>query len=203
MSEDGPSPRREAPAAAPELDVDILRHSKAWKARAIGDATVELAAHAALALAPPLKDARFELTIVLTGDAEIRDLNRTWRGKDQPTNVLSFPAGDVPYDAASVDANAIHDGCVPLGDIVIAFETTEAEAAEKALPLSDHLSHLVVHGTLHLLGLDHQGDADAEQMEGLERQALASLGISDPYAADDDPAKDGEMHGKAGLAEIA
>ena len=198
MSEDGPRPGGEQPVLAPMLDIEILRHSEAWYASNIGDPMVELAAHAALGVAAPLKDGRYELTIVLTGDAEISDLNRTWRGKDQPTNVLSFLAGDVPYDAETADANAVHGGCMPLGDIVIAFETTEAEAAEKAIPLSDHLSHLVVHGALHLLGLDHQGDTDAEQMEDLERQALASLGISDPYAAHDDPASDG----KAGLVEI-
>lgn len=198
MSEDGPRPGGEQPVLAPMLDIEILRHSEAWNASNISDPMVELAARAALGVAPPLKDGLYEMTIVLTGDAEISDLNRKWRGKDQPTNVLSFPAGDVPYDAETADANTVHGGCMPLGDIVIAFETTEAEAAEKAILLSDHLSHLVVHGALHLLGLDHQGDTDAEQMEDLERQALASLSISDPYAAPDDPASDG----KAGLVEI-
>ena len=198
MSEDDPIPGGEQPILAPMLDIEILRQGEAWNASNIGDPMVKLAAHAALGVAP-LRDGRYELTIVLTGDTEISDLNRTWRGKDQPTNVLSFPAGTVPYDAVTADANAVHDGCMLLGDIVIAFETTEAEAAEKAIPLTNHLSHLVVHGMLHLLGLDHQGDADAEQMEDLERQALASLGISDPYAAHDDPALDG----KTSLVEIA
>lgn len=209
MSDDGPRPSTGNIPAATALDVDVVRHDGAWAERGIGDAMLELAAHAALAVAPPLKDARYELTIVLTDDAEIEALNRTWRGKDQPTNVLSFPAGDIPQGAPGIegaegiDANAVHGGCLPLGDIVIAFETTEAEAAEKAITLHDHVSHLVVHGTLHLLGFDHIDDAEAEQMEGLERQALATLGISDPYADDDGPAVDGEMDGKAGLAEIA
>ncbi|ODR99903.1 hypothetical protein AUC68_01905 [Methyloceanibacter methanicus] len=201
MSDDGPRPSPGNVPAGTALDIDVVRHDGAWAERGIGDAMVELAAHAALAVAPPLKDARYELTIVLTDDAEIGQLNRTWRGKDQPTNVLSFPAGDIPHGAEGAE-NAVHGGCVPLGDVVIAFETTEAEAAEKAITLPDHVSHLVVHGTLHLLGFDHLDDAEAEQMEGLERQALASLGISDPYADDDDPAADRGTDGKAGLAEI-
>ena len=185
MSDDGPRPSTKQTVAAPALDVDVMRHEGAWTERDISDALVELAAHAALAVAPPSKAALYEVTVVLTDDAEIQSLNRTWRGKDEPTNVLSFPAGDVP-DAAL------------LGDIIIAFETTAAEAADKAIPLSDHVSHLVVHGMLHLLGYDHLDDAEAERMENLERQALASLGITDPYA-DDMPAQDGN----AGLAEIA
>ncbi|MDJ0512259.1 MAG: rRNA maturation RNase YbeY [Methyloceanibacter sp.] len=185
MSEDGPRPGGPQTVAVSALDVEVMRHDDAWTERGVSDASIELAAQAAFTVSPPAKQAFYELTIVLTDDAESRDLNRTWRNKDQPTNVLSFPAGDMPDTKL-------------LGDIVIAFETTAAEAADKTIPLADHVSHLVVHGTLHLLGHDHLDDAEAERMEELERRALASLGITDPYA-DDMPARDGN----AGLAEIA
>lgn len=198
MSEDGPRPSSPQTLAASMLDVDVLRHGGAWTAHGISDAMIELAAHAALSVAPPVKQAPHALTVVLTDDAEICALNRTWRGKDQPTNVLSFPAGESPDTAYDLDGDSPHGGGVLLGDIVIAFETSAAEAIEKDIPLADHVSHLVVHGTLHLLGLDHRDDRQAEHMEDLERQALASLGIADPYA-DDIPARDGHTD----LAEIA
>lgn len=198
MSDDGPRPSTVKTPAATALEVEVVRRDGAWTERGISDAMAELAAHAALSVAPPERHAHYEVTIVLTDDAEIRDLNRTWRGKDEPTNVLSFPAGDMPDMADALDGDSAHGGAVPLGDIVIALETTAAEAAEKDIPLSDHVSHLVVHGALHLLGLDHLDDTEAEQMEDLERQALTSLGIADPYA-DDVPTRDGN----AGLAEIA
>jgi len=185
MSEDGPRPSGPQSAAVSALDVEVMRHDSAWTERNVSDAAIKLAAHAAFTLSPPAKTACYELTIVLTDDEESRQLNRTWRDKDQPTNVLSFPAGDMPDTTL-------------LGDIVIALETTAAEAADRGIPLADHVSHLVVHGTLHLLGHDHLDDAEAERMEDLERQALASLGITDPYA-DDMPVRDSD----AGLAEIA
>lgn len=199
MSDDGPSPSPGQHASVTALDVEILRHGNAWDGADVSDATIELAVHAALSVAPPPSTAHYEVTIVLTDDAEIRDLNRTWRGKDQPTNVLSFPAGDVPSAIGMPDGPAFNGEPVPLGDTVIAFETTRAEADERSIPLSDHLSHLVVHGTLHLLGFDHLNDEEAEDMESLERKALASLGIADPYALDGDAQSDDE----AGLAEIA
>lgn len=113
-----------------------------------------------------------ELSLVFTNDADIREINAKWRHIDKPTNVLSFPAF------------ALQPGQEPgeiLGDIVIARETVEREAAEEDKNFDDHLSHLVVHGLLHLMGYDHQNDDEAEQMEALERKILASLGISDPY----------------------
>ena len=113
-----------------------------------------------------------ELSLVFTNDADIREINAKWRHIDKPTNVLSFPAF------------ALQPGQEPgeiLGDIVIARETVEREAAEEDKSFDDHLSHLVVHGLLHLMGYDHQNDEEAEQMETLERKILASLGISDPY----------------------
>ena len=99
----------------------------------------------------------------------MRDLNREWRGKDAPTNVLAFPAGD-------------HTGPGPLGDVVLAYETVSDEARNVGIAFADHASHLVIHGLLHLLGFDHINDDEAEWMESLERTALARLGIADPYA---------------------
>jgi probable rRNA maturation factor len=114
-----------------------------------------------------------ELSIVFTDDAAIRRLNRSWRGKDQPTNVLSFP---------QEPANPQESGAL-IGDIVLAAETVAREAALAGKPFQDHIAHLLVHGFLHLLGWDHAVDDDAEKMEELERVALKRLGIADPYAA--------------------
>jgi probable rRNA maturation factor len=169
MTEDGPRPNIAEPPQAATLAVEVIRHGGAWDESAISDATVELAAHAAFAAAPPKTPAAYEATVVLTDDAEMRDLNREWRGKDAPTNVLSFPAGDAPGEPGA------------LGDVVIAYGTARKEADDEGIALTDHVSHLVVHGVLHLLGFDHTRDDEAEQMEGLERRALGSLGIADPY----------------------
>lgn len=114
-----------------------------------------------------------EISIVLTNDAEQQELNREWRGKDSPTNVLSFPQIE-PFDPV----------VGILGDIILARETLEREAVEQGVTFNDHFTHLVVHGFLHILGFDHIEDDDAEEMEGLETRILAGLGISDPYAED-------------------
>ncbi len=120
-----------------------------------------------------LGDAGSELSIVFTDNEAMRALNAQWRGKDKPTNVLSFPAfplspGDPPGPM--------------LGDIVIAFETVKSEAELEGKPFDDHLRHLVVHGFLHVLGYDHENDTDAEEMEAAERAILADMGIADPYS---------------------
>lgn len=117
-----------------------------------------------------------ELAVMLTDDAGIRTLNSNWRGIDKPTNVLSFPAlqptgGSGPDDAPRM-----------LGDIAIAYETTRQEADDEQKPFDHHLSHLAIHGFLHLVGYDHETDDDAEAMESLEQEILAQLGIPDPYA---------------------
>lgn len=113
-----------------------------------------------------------EVSLLFTDDDAIRKLNGQWRDKDKPTNVLSFPGSD-PVD----------DVYGPLlGDIVFGFETIEREARDMGVDFSDHLSHLTVHGLLHLFDYDHQTDEEAELMEGLEKTILASLGIDDPYA---------------------
>lgn len=122
---------------------------------------------------------RCEISLVLADDAMVQELNRQYRGQDKPTNVLSFAALD------DDDAPLPEEGPVLLGDIVLAFETTVAEAAGEGKSVSHHLSHLVVHGVLHLLGHDHIEDDEAEDMEGVERAILSALGIADPYAAEE------------------
>jgi len=120
--------------------------------------------------------ALFEVSVKFTDDAEVRALNASYRGKDRPTNVLSFPM----MSAAELAAPPTHGGL--LGDIVLAYETCAREAADKGIAVADHASHLIVHGTLHLLGHDHDDDGPAETMEGIERMALGHIGIADPYA---------------------
>ncbi len=111
-----------------------------------------------------------DLTVLLTDDEAVRDLNSRFRSKDAPTNVLSFPAPQTAHPH--------------LGDIALAHGVCAAEAAAQGKRLADHLSHLVVHGVLHLLGYDHQADAPAEAMEAMERHILADLGVADPYRPD-------------------
>ena len=135
--------------------------------------------HAGLADGP----ASVEVSVRLTGDDEVHALNRHYRGKDRPTNVLSFPMVQ-PDLLATVTENS-DDGEVLLGDIVLAAGVCAAEAAERQVPLAAHASHLIVHGLLHLLGYDHQGTAEAETMESLEREAMAVLGLHDPYHRDE------------------
>lgn len=109
-----------------------------------------------------------EVSLLLTNDAKIQTLNRDFRGKDKPTDVLSFPAEDMDRPL--------------LGDIAVAYETCAKDAAAKSIPLTQHLSHLLIHGYLHLIGHDHMEDTEAAKMEALEVQALASLGWPDPYS---------------------
>jgi len=150
------------------------------------DARAAEAVAAALALTPwaGLADAAplVEVAVRLTDDAEVQALNRDFRGKDRPTNVLSFP--QVQADLLDTLSNS-DDGEILLGDIVLARETCAREAAKKAVPIADHATHLIVHGTLHLVGYDHLDDPAADAMEALEVKALASLGIANPYAVQD------------------
>jgi probable rRNA maturation factor len=160
--EDGPS------RSSDGLDLVIRIDQPSWQAAVADlDGVVQRAATAALT---PFEHGAVDLSVVLADDAAVRALNRDHRGKDKATNVLSFPA-----------AFSEPDGAEQLGDVILAFETVrdEAQAQEKAL--SDHLTHLVVHGVLHLMGLDHETAEEAEDMEALERDLLAGLGIADPY----------------------
>lgn len=113
-----------------------------------------------------------EMTIHLVDDARMRELNKTWRNKDAPTNVLSFPAASTARVAQAK----------LLGDVFVALQTLEREAADEGKPLADHYRHLALHGFLHLIGYDHETPAEAEAMEALETRALARLGVADPYA---------------------
>ncbi|MEA2835530.1 MAG: putative rRNA maturation factor [Bradyrhizobium sp.] len=159
--------------ALPETEVLIV--AECWGAEADAEAIV----HRAIATAAAFVDADAgdaELAVMLTDDAGIRTLNKNWRGQDKPTNVLSFPALQPTGPRSADDAPRM------LGDIAIAYETTRREADDEQKPFGHHLSHLAVHGFLHLVGYDHENDADAGAMERLERAILAELGISDPYA---------------------
>lgn len=120
---------------------------------------------------------RVEIGVRLTNDDDIRALNRDWRGQDKPTNVLAFALDE---DAPPPEGD--DEPGIPLGDIVVAFETCAREARDEGKPFADHLCHLVVHGTLHLLGYDHDVADVAERMESAEREILGGLGIPDPYA---------------------
>ena len=125
------------------------------------------------------KKVSVEVAVKLSDDAEVQGLNANYRGKDKPTNVLSFPM--VQPDLLQSLENS-DDGEALLGDIILARETCETEATEKDISLHQHATHLIVHGTLHLLGYDHENEADAERMEDLEVKALASLGLPNPYS---------------------
>lgn len=154
------------------FSVEISRNSEGWPESL--DARAEQAVRAALEQSKARVSGAAELSIVLTDDEEQRQLNRDWRGIDKSTNVLSFP---------QIEPFAPVSGL--LGDIILARETLVREAQEQGLSFEDHFTHLVVHGFLHLLGYDHLNDDEALQMEGLETQILASLGVADPYAETD------------------
>lgn len=162
------------------LSIDIIVQSPQWDAV---DVTAILQG-ALCEAAATLSTNPAELAIVLTDDSAIQAFNRQWRHVDRPTNVLSFPAKSWPGGRGSRSVQ--HP--IPLGDIVIAYETTLKEALSESKPFSHHVAHLAVHGFLHLLGYDHENDGDAETMEGLERSILAHLGIADPYGRRDSAA---------------
>lgn len=158
-----------------DLEIDI---EAPWPETTDWAALVERALEAIAGLAPELGNERLATSLLFTSDAEVHVLNREWRGKDKPTNVLSFPMlerGDL-LDLAPEGPPEM------LGDLALAAETCAREAAEKGVPVEHHASHLIIHGLLHLAGHDHEtSDADAEAMEALETKALAILGIPDPY----------------------
>lgn len=151
------------------LEVAFVVNSDGWPDGL--EARADSAIHEALSQSKAKIAGVAEVTVVLTDDAEQQELNRQWRGLDKSTNVLSFPQLE-PFTPVV--------GLV--GDITLARETVEAEAAEMGITLEAHFTHLVVHGFLHLLGYDHIEEADALKMESLETKILATLGIADPYA---------------------
>jgi probable rRNA maturation factor len=152
-----------------------------WDSSRSWEQLARKAAEAAIAESafPQLADSErpVEISVTLTGDEQVRALNAEWRGKDKPTNVLSFPMADErDLTRANVDGPELL-----LGDIILAHGVCEAEAAEKGVSVEQHATHLLVHGTLHLLGYDHHEDRDAADMEAREVRALARLGIANPY----------------------
>ncbi|MGB6350800.1 MAG: rRNA maturation RNase YbeY [Pseudolabrys sp.] len=155
---------------APQIDIQM--QSPLWKAQPLAGQTVR---EAIVAAASTLSTGAGEVSIVLMDDSEIAKLNRDWRGIDKPTNVLSFPAS-----GQKAGNN------VPLfGDIIIAYETLERECDAENRIFLHHLAHLAVHGFLHLIGYDHQTDAQADEMETLESKIMARLNIPDPYLSRD------------------
>ncbi len=155
--------------SSPPLEVAVIRNADGWPDHF--DALAEKAVLAALAGAKARVKGAAEISVLLTDDAEQGDLNAQWRGKDSATNVLSFPQIEPFGPVMGI-----------LGDITLARETLEREAADLGKSLDDHFTHLMVHGFLHILGYDHIEEDEALQMEGLETQILAGLGIDDPYA---------------------
>lgn len=168
--------------ASGALELDLLIPHPDWQ-QSVGDVEATCRQAATAAFAAVWRDPRSaEASLMLTDDAQVCALNRDYRGRDEPTNVLAFAALEGGHLLTGGDL----EGPVVLGDVVIARETLLAEAVRDAKSPADHLCHLVVHGILHLLGYDHQGEEDAVTMEALEVRILASLGVNDPYAADSD-----------------
>lgn len=154
------------------MTVSIEVEDQAWLALSGLEELARRSISAALAGAA-FNDPDCYVAVLFTDDDEIAVINAEWRGKNKPTNVLSFPTpDDLP----------VPDGELrPLGDLVLAHGVITREAAEQGKSLRDHTAHLIVHGTLHLLGYDHESDEEAEEMEALETRILMGLGISDPY----------------------
>lgn len=155
------------------VDIDISVSAEAWDHLDALEALTRACVDASLAAAGVDLVEGCEVSVTFCDDADIRALNAQWRGKDKPTNVLSFPTPG-PLAARPL-----------LGDIVIAFETVAREAAEQEKTLREHTAHMVIHGFLHLIGYDHETAAEAEAMEGLERQIASRLGLRDPYAGEE------------------
>lgn len=179
MASQGPEPAMPRNAALPDtrapagLAIAVAVEAGDWPDEAELEALARRVTAAAIADLGLVVPEGCELGVTFTGDAAIRALNAQWRGKDKPTNVLSFPAFPVSIGAPLPPM---------LGDIVLAFETVAREAREEGKPFTDHLAHLVLHGFLHLVGHDHETDMEAEHMEAAERRILAALAIPDPYA---------------------
>jgi probable rRNA maturation factor len=160
---------------APTFEIDI---DPVWPSTTDWEAHAARAAEAAGAVAPELAHEHLLVSLVLADDEEVHALNKQWRAKDKPTNVLSFPMLE-REDLLDLEEDGPPE---MLGDIAMAFETCAREAQEKGVTLEDHATHLLIHGLLHLAGLDHEiSEADAVHMEALEIKALALLGIADPY----------------------
>jgi probable rRNA maturation factor len=173
-------------STTPPLEISISLEAGDWEANVADvEQRIEAAARAAFEFCERpaiLGNHPAEMSLVLADDALVQTLNRDYRDKDKPTNVLSFALLD---DLDDTDDVLAHDERMPIliGDVILAFETVQREAREQGKSVEDHLTHLVIHGVLHLLGYDHQSDPDADRMERLEISILARMGIADPYSA--------------------
>jgi probable rRNA maturation factor len=191
-------------APAERLDISFSLESGDWETAATDvERLTEVAARAAFEAAEKPEilggDTPVEMSLVLADDALVQTLNRDYRDKDKPTNVLSFALLD-DLDDTDEDADDVlarEEGMpILIGDVILAFETVQREALEQGKSFGDHLTHLVIHGVLHLLGYDHQSDPDADRMERLETSILARMGIADPYSAN--PAQAAGAQGETG-----
>jgi probable rRNA maturation factor len=167
------NPDRSGVPAPLAVEIDLLVEGGDWAPEGELEAMVHGAVEAVIAETGAIAPEGSELSVVFSDDAHIRELNAQWRGKDKPTNVLSFPAFPPKLGAALPPL---------LGDIVLASETVIREAALEGKDVRHHITHLLIHGFLHLLGYDHETGEEAEEMEAVERRALARLAIPDPYA---------------------
>jgi len=179
---DDPDPRL---SSSTEFAIAVRTHSPLWRA-GLPDASTIVEGAARAALTGAQATGPLEVSFLLANDARVQRLNRDFRGQDKPTNVLAFPAedGDAPAEDGKSIAAPEDFGTGPrlLGDVVFAFETLDREAGAQSKRLSDHLSHLTVHGVLHLLGYGHDAACEADRMERLETRVLCELGVADPYA---------------------
>jgi probable rRNA maturation factor len=153
------------------IEVDVLIEHEAWTEIGDVEALAREAIAAACEVAPEAPAAPSEVSLLLTDDAALQELNAQWRGQDKPTNVLSFPASPSPSP----------EGVLHIGDIALAYETVAREAESEGKRITAHFTHLVIHGVLHLLGYDHEREEEAESMESREIEALARLAIANPY----------------------
>lgn len=175
------------------LNISVLPQSDIWSAYESDFPALREAAQLAWRLGGGEQFGACEMSLALSVDAQVQELNRTYRGQDKPTNVLSFPSAQEEDEFCEADQSEAPQSETPdseaghyLGDVIFAYETIMQECENMARAPLFHLSHLTVHGTLHLLGYDHETPDEAEEMETLERKILSELGFADPYNDDDD-----------------
>ena len=164
------------------MALEVVTEDQRWETLGLADLAARAAKETLARSGVDFESA--ELAILACDDARIAKLNENYRGKPAPTNVLSWPANDLAPELAGDNPllpEPEPDGTIPLGDIAIAWETCAREAAQQGKSMEDHVTHLIVHGTLHLLGYDHLRDPDATKMEAIEVEILGKLGLPDPY----------------------